>query len=319
MTESLSLPRIELSMLYADENEFEERLLGLLRLKDIIGIKQIGFIAEEEVISKWESTKGKTIVEVKEILDRHVRGPLDKLLVASSLLIQYDNIAPFQSLVSNFSEIYQIGGKGGIPDAGEEHLSSSVIWKEIVKRIYALGALAVLFEKFEAIPILIMRPWPKEYPEEIQKHRFWAKHAFSMLARERRLQPPSLCLLAEEEINQNGWFFKKFKRDLDLFRNAVCRFDFLQCAYALSRSGRLDDIFPGFGIFNNWRTEPIVLDLVVGGKSRTAVPDVTDSKLAEIIASLDRFAAEKFSGYNGWDQNGWTSKEIREFLKKNVP
>jgi len=320
MTEFLSLPKIELSLLYADENEFEERFLTLLRLKDDAGIKQIGFIAEEEVIAKWESTKGKTIPEVKKILNSHVRGPLDKLLMASSLLIQYDNIGPFNSLVSNFNGIYQFGGKGGIRDSEKEHLSSSVIWKEVIIRVYTLGALAVFFEKFEAIPILTAKPWPKEYPSEAISLRFWARHAVTMLGRERRLQPLSLCVAANEKVGELKWLFKKFRNDEDLFLNAVCQFDFLQCICGLFKSGfsNYDDVFPSFGIFPNQRTEPIVLDLVLKGKSRSAIPELTDQELANVIISLDKHATERFSNFDRWDRNNWRNNEVNKFLKKNL-
>jgi len=320
MAENIFLPKIGVNLLYTQEIEFEEHILTLLRVKDDIGLKQIGFIAEEEISSRWEETKGKTISEVKDILNRYVRGPVDKLLMLCSLLIQYGNIAPFSSLISNFYGIYQIGGRNelGFPHSEKEHLSSSVIWKEIILRIYALGALAVLYKRFEALPILVFNPWPKENLSEIDPHKLWAKHAVTMLSRERRLQQSKLCLLVEEEVNQRDWFFKKFKKNRELFLDCVCQFDFLQCVYTLFRRGSSDNVFPSFGTFKNQRTEPIVLDLILKGKSREALPDLADQGLAKIIEILDSLAAKSFHEVYAWEQGSWNNKIIRDFLMKNL-
>lgn len=320
MTDTLLLPKIEVGLLYTGESEFEEFVLLLLRLKDDVGLKQIGFLAEEEICSKWEDSKGKSIAEVREILSGHVQSLLDKLLMLCFLLIQYDVLVPLGSIVSNIYDIYQIGGRRelGYRDLEKDHLSSSVIWKEVMARVYALGAFAIFYERFEGVPILVTKPWPKESSVELHIARYWAKHAFIMLTREGRLPHPSLCLVAEEKAKQHEWFFRKFKKNLDLFRNFVCQFDFLQCIYAFCRSKKVEDSFPSFGIFPKRRTEPIVLDLISGGKSRGIIPKLTDPELASAIDSLDNFAKERFSSYDGWTLNDWTNEQTREFLKKNL-
>ena len=320
MTNAIPFPKIDVNVLYISDNEFEELVLALLRLKDYVGLKQISFIAEEEICSTWESSRGKNISEVREILGKNVQNSLDKMLMLCCLLIQYDTMIPLDPIISNLYTIYQIGAKRELGfDAEKEHLSSSVIWKEVIARIYALGALAVFFEKFEAVPTFITKSWPKERPEEVQIPRFWARHALTMLRKEGRLEHPSLCLLAEEKVLQNDWLFKRFKKSLDLFRNSVCQFDFLQCIHAIHRTGNVEDAFQSFGIFHNYRAEPIVLDLISKGKSRRCIPELTDKELAVIIASLDGFAARAFSSYSDkWFQNDWRDKKIIEFLKKNL-
>lgn len=319
MNSVISLARIEVNVLYGSETDFEESILSLLRLKDDVGLKQIGFIAEDEVCSKWEDSKGKNISDVRDILAKHVQSPVDKLLMLCSLLIQYNNTAPLDTIISNLYGIYQMGGKRELGfDSEKEHLCSSVIWKEVIAGIYTLGALAVFFGRFEALPILVAKPWPKERLTEIQILRFWAIHAFTMLRREGRLKHPSLCLLAEEKVKQDKWLFKKFKNDQDLFLNSACQFDFLQCIYALFEGQTLVDVFPSFGIFYKGRTEPIVLDLILENKSRKPIiPNIADQELAQMIVSLDTFASREFSSYNGWSLNNWSNK-IQEFLKKNL-
>ncbi len=320
MSDGFLLPIIDTSLLYVDESEFEKFVVALLRLKDDVGIKQIGFFAEEEICSKWETSRGKGISEVKEILIKHVQTPLNKLLMLCSLLIQYRNIDPLNSLVSNFYGVYQIGGKRelGFRDSEKEHLSSSVIWKAVIGRVYALGALAVFREKFEAIPILVTKLWPKENPTDRQIPRYWARHAITMLRTEGRLQHPSLCLLTEQEVSENHWFLGRLKNDLDSFKNFLCQFDFVQCLIALCQNGTLEDVFPSFGIYYKYRTEPIVLDLISKGKSREHIPPLNDSQLASMIRDLDNLAARNFTGYDAWDLSGWESTRINNFLKENL-
>ena len=316
MTKTVSLPKIDVSLLYAKECEFEEIILNLLRLKDDVGLKQIGFFGEEEICSKWEDSKEKGIAEVRDILNNHVRVALDKLLMLCSLLIQYDNTLPLPSLVSNFYTIYQMGGReelGFISE--EEYLAPSIIWEEVISRVYALGALAVFFERFIAVPILVTKPWVEERRTRINKYRFWGKHAITMLRGERRLQKSSLCELASEKVKQNNWFFRKFKNDQKLLLISVCQFDFLHNMHCLSIGQSLDDIFPNFGIDSKYMTEPIVLDLIQKGKSRASIPSVSDIELAKMIQSLDNLASQFFY-YSGWSLNNWTSK-INEFLRNN--
>lgn len=319
MNSVISLPRIEANLLYLSETDFEEFILSLLRLKDDVGLKQIGFIAEDEVCSKWEDSKGKNISDVRDILTKYVQGPLDKLLMLCSLLIQYNNTSPLDTIISNFYGIYQMGGKSELGfDSEEEHLSSSVIWKEVILRIYVLGALTVLAERFEAVPILITKPWPKEYPAEILSTRLWSRHAAEILINERRFQAPSLCVAADEITKKCDWIFRKFRRNEDLFYNSVCQFDFLQCIYAFCKNRSTRDVFPSFGIFNNSRTEPIILDLVLGGKSREYIPNLSDKELAIVIRDLDVLAGGRFPSYNGWTFNYWRNNKIVEFLEKNL-
>jgi hypothetical protein len=317
MTETATLPKIDIGLLYAKEGEFEEIILNLFRLKDDVGLKQIGFIGEEEICSKWEDSKEKGIAEVRDILNKHVRVALDKLLMLCSLLIQYDNMLPLSSLVSNFYTIYQMGGREELGfSSEEEYLSAGVIWEEVISRVYALGALAIFFERFLAVPVLVAKSWPKENRTEINNYRFWAKHALTKLRREQRLQKSSLCVLAAEKVKQNNWFFRKFKDNQELFLNSICQFDFLHNMYCLSIGQTEEDIFPNFGIYSKYMTEPIVLDLILKGKSRASIPAMSDHELANMIQSLDQLASVQFHNFAGWSLNNWTSK-IYEFIEKN--
>ena len=74
--------------------------------------------------------------------------------------------------------------------------------------------------------------------------------------------------------------------------------------------------YPNFGGFYKERTEPIVVDLVTGGKSREALPNVDDKSLARIILDLDRLADEEFFSYAAWDAGHWDDRRVTDFLAR---
>ena len=63
--------------------------------------------------------------------------------------------------------------------------------------------------------------------------------------------------------------------------------------------------------YDSERTIPIIEDVISGGPSRTALGDVPNELLAEILRKLDRSTSQAFFEVNGW--HGYNER-IRTFI-----
>jgi hypothetical protein len=139
-----------------------------------------------------------------------------------------------------------------------------------------------------------------------------------MLARTQRLDRKGLVSLTAVEIDREPWFLHPFGGDKERALNALCQFDFLQCVHVAHRSTEQILAYPSFSQYYNWRTEPIVASLIGDAAvRRDAIPEMDDSRLADIIVALDELAGREAFLVAGWDSNSWSDLRIRRFLDKH--
>lgn len=136
------------------------------------------------------------------------------------------------------------------------------------------------------------------------------------VSREKRFDVPSLCLLGIAFIKESNLFNSVFGQNEDTIAAHICQFDFLQAVYLLHQG---QSAYPNFGIFLNYRTEPIVSKLVRRTPVRQAFKDISDQELAQIIELLDEKAASAFFSFAGWDRSSWTDPAIKSFLQNHLP
>jgi hypothetical protein len=241
---------------------------------------------------------------------------LDRIAQVGAALIDYEQTDLLRLVIETLVRLFQDAPRQG-PELGGRRIPSAMVavrWRDVLVRVYVLGALSVYREQYSSIKELVLQ---KERPEH--RGRFWLRETVTSLARSEQFQPNSLIPLVTEYVADHPVFFRRFRSHKDDVVNALCRFDFLQCAVSVAETNDLWDCFPNFGAYYNERTEPVVQSLVTGGKARDAVPTVDDAKLAEVIRELDKLAGQQFVMYAGWDSNSWNSQQIKEFLTRNTP
>ncbi len=152
----------------------------------------------------------------------------------------------------------------------------------------------------------------------MSKGRFWLRDTVTALARLKRFEKKSVVGPISEYIAERPVFYRRFRNNKDEVVAYLCRFDFLQCVISVAETGDLTACYPNFGGFYKERTEPIIVDLVTGGKSREALPNIDDETLAKIIVDLDRLADREFFSYAAWDAGHWSDKRVTEFLARHT-
>lgn len=181
----------------------------------------------------------------------------------------------------------------------------------VIERVYALGGIAVRTQNYAAARTLtLQRPEPEDRP-----NYYWIRYAVTMAARADELEP--IIGPTSEYVRDRSELFVLFDNNMDSLVNSLCQFDFFHCALVTHVTNDITNCYPSFGAFWNYRTTPIIRDLVTGGEAREALGDINDSRLAEIIVDLDRLTSEEFFTVAGWESGNWGDETIVSFLEEN--
>ncbi len=250
--------------------------------------------------------------------DNLIVPALDKLAAMTCVLVDRNQVELVGKVASQLYAVYELPEELKLHDLPqrEVHFGPSYIWQQVIIRVYVAGALAVRKEAYPLVPILARRSvswdtyWSKSY---------WARHALTMLAREKRLRTRSLCGDALLWLEENPYFMQMFGRSdraKERATDSLCRFDFLQNVMAFAESNdRL--VYPNFAFFRNSRVMPLVRDLVAGGSSRQAIPfPLPNEQLAGILIELDKMAGKEAFLVGGWDSGEWPA-DVRDFLLRH--
>jgi hypothetical protein len=110
---------------------------------------------------------------------------LDSLTAMAITCAEFSKEDYFRSCIGEFSNIYQY-----LADAHENQgewsqstgpLSAMVIWKEIILRVFVVGAALVKLRRFNLVPNLVKQiPHQDDYWSD---HVYWARHASIMFHR----------------------------------------------------------------------------------------------------------------------------------------
>lgn len=312
-TGSLAKAELDIASFLIDDKSFEQLITHFLREKDNVALRQLGYLAESEIIGKLKGVVSNRDLPIEAIDASYLQTILDKLAIIGSLLIKYKDTSCLEDIISNFFQIYTLGKKEEIARIEYPNQIHSFLWKEIIIRVYSLGAQAVYFKRYEDIPSIILH--------RLNKY-LWARHALTMLSRakSRGLKIESnLCTVTTEFIKSNPWLFSNFGQDEDAVVKSLCQFDFLQCLLSMHEEIRTkgnSEAYPSFGIYPKSNIEPIVENLVRGGESRKAIPGISDDKLAWYIYQLDKDTASAF-GPLEWDAGRWARRDIERFLAEH--
>lgn len=244
---------------------------------------------------------------------------LDRIAQTGIVLIENRQFEDFGLVVNTLIHLFRAAGEQRPPTLIASPFateSQALRWFDIANRVYLLGAISVSLNAFGLVRQLVL-----QQPNETRKGRFWLRDTVTALARLNLFRKDAggtttkpLLGPISEYIAERPVFYRRFRNNKDDVVSFLCRFDFLQCVVSVTHTGELSACYPNFGGFYKERTEPIVVDLVTGGKSREALQDVDDKTLATTILQLDRLAAREFFSYAGWDAGSWSDNRVTEFL-----
>jgi hypothetical protein len=281
--------------------------LGGSELRDLL------LTAEEEVKRAWDAAPREGASE-NPSFDTAAQTVLDRVTQVGVSLIENRQLEDVAMVVDTLIHLFRAAGEQRPPTLAVVPLADdrqALRWYDITTRVYVLGAISVSVKAFSAIPQLVL-----QQPNEMRKGRFWLRDTVTALARLKRFEKNSLIGPISEYVAERPVFYRRFRNNKDAVVANLCQFDFLQCVISVVEAGDLIACYPNFGGFYKERTEPVVVDLVSGGKSREALPGIDDETLAKIMVDLDRLADREFFSYAAWDGGHWSDKRVTEFLAR---
>jgi hypothetical protein len=202
------------------------------------------------------------------------------------------------------------------------------LWYGLLQRIEAVGALAVRLERWETLPLIVVRAGTDRnfgrYPNWLVHASYAAGNARLMDEQRdgQRLQTPVLRSAAAwvarttiarpdlpDDIEDEGV--------ADTLLGSLCQFDFLASVIGAHAAGRADwtTLYPHFARFYSYRTTPIAERLVRDPDLRSSVYPGTDEALASALANINAMAS-RVSQHAGWD--GYESDIVERFIARNL-
>lgn len=252
--------------------------------------------------------------QLLEVRDNRLLPILDNLTAMAVVFIEYHEWPFFEELQRILYLLCRQANTATFPMPVDRSISLDQVWlwREIMTRVYALGALLVYLSHWDQVQALVRQEvdWDEYY-----RFDYWSRYVLAMASRAGQLEAGWINA-GVKYIQERPWLAALFAGgNQDEITSALCQFDFLQCVYvAADNSGRIEVAYPSFGGYYNRRTEPVVAKLVTPGKLRDTIGKVDDDQLARFIRELDLYAVRTFVRVGAWDQNSWSNKRIREFL-----
>lgn len=281
--------------------------LGGTALRDLL------LTAEEEILRAWDAAARESLSE-NPSFDTAAQTILDRVAQVGMAVIENRQHEDMAFVIDTLINLFRAAGEQRPPTLVVVPLADerqALRWYDIATRVYVLGAVSVPLKAFAGIRQLVL-----QQPNEMRKGRFWLRDTVTALARLKRFEKKSLLGPISEYVAERPVFFRRFRNNKDAVVASLCQFDFLQCVISVAEAGDLLACYPNFGGFYKERTEPIVVDLVTGGKSREALPGVNDETLARISVDLDRLADREFFSYAAWDAGHWSDQRVTDFLAR---
>jgi hypothetical protein len=223
--------------------------------------------------------------------------------------------------VEALNKIYDIGlGQSG-EGRSDLALKPSKLWLEIIRRVYAVGALAVRREDWNAVRILIV-----QRPRGLVRGEFynnWLRHALTMAARAgdfhqhqdgRQVEVPLLSLCQQTALNHPC-----LSEDVDeeTLLDSIVQFDVFFNVVAISSQTRTSggDYYPNFSRFYSHRSDSGFRRIVEDSTVREALSIPDGGQLADLLRRIFETAHHESFRYSGW--NGVFDRVVRTFLDEH--
>jgi hypothetical protein len=199
------------------------------------------------------------------------------------------------------------------------------VWLAIIRRVYALGGLAVRREAWRVVRTLTV-----QLPGPVAQNDYdtnWLRHALTMASRARhfgegvRGQPQiGLIDFAREDSTRLDCLRSDGVRpeDEDLLTSLV-QFDVLSNLAAIDDAESVDGrvFYTNFARFRQSRIQPVVERLLADQDVRLKIFRSSNADLAVALAAIGGLAGREgtwFDGFRGWDHTA-----VGQFIAENLP
>lgn len=253
---------------------------------------------------------------------------LDKLTCLGAAFLAYEEDEWFQRVVNSFVDIYDLGRKDNVSVELLELYSlvpqpwAPTLWLLIGVRVFALGALAVRLERWEAVKTLALQA-----PQDARAAGYisWLKHSL-IFANRMHLKPDgdiggegrlNFVLIARPLILRLTCLARRLPED-EIF-DWLAQFDLLAALLAMHASEKFDDthFWPHACSLDGERVRPLIKKLIGGTSFRSQFFTLGDVDLAVGLGEyLDRcwHESSRFRGYFSIHD-----EQIETWLKANHP
>jgi hypothetical protein len=278
---------------------------------DEVGLHELVKAGVKVATQKW------TMPEAKDAGTFHGTDPeivtvIDRLAQLGLLALDHEQPHAWRKVVEGLRAVYRLGAheNGHVYNLPERNTWLLI---DVVYRVLFLGAVAVRLKTFNEVRTLTLQRPLDNRPDE-----YWIRYAVTMAAHghvKSAFKGKSLIGPASECVRERPQFFGAFEENLDQVVNYMCQFDFLHCLVAVAEAKDVWACYPNFGGYYDYRTMPIVLDLIRSGPSRNVVPGLAESELAKILRDLDALVEKRFWEGSGWDQY---TPEVYDFISAKL-
>ncbi|MFJ2620099.1 helix-turn-helix domain-containing protein [Glutamicibacter sp. NPDC087344] len=235
---------------------------------------------------------------------------VDRIALVACEGIQTKNLEVVIEATDALYEIYK--SHLLIPTRTEGPKESTSRWLEIIKRVLAVGSMAVRVGMLSAIPTLTLR----KIGDEIYSNQSWIRHAHMSASRAGYLATSngrsqggallamSLDLIANSPAHRPDLPESLSKEILDeTVLDSLCQFDLLWCCVSLanSKDKTYSSFFPSCAAYHQHRAMPIIdkLDSDEGAR-RDAFGDTADGNVATSIVQVLTAAERQSDTFGGF-------------------
>lgn len=300
---------------YEDAVSYGKSIRVLLRSSDERALRETVLTCLDVAREQWRNTKEKSEAEILAIRDDHLRLALDRLALVGLLAISYKTEATFAAVVDALVKVWELGDDRSLGFRGKssEHLSASVVWRQVLLRVYALGTALVQANLVSwARPLVLQKSTADAWLP-------WLRRTQVTMFREERWDDNALINEVLAYVRDHPEFRPELDLDKDLLTAAVCQFDFLQVAIACLQYDRTDVGFPSFAKFHTFRTLPMIERAIEDSAVREVLGQPPDQKLADFLRELDRTCIQLSFTSGEWDSNFDQNPIVMDFLRRNPP
>jgi hypothetical protein len=291
--------------------------LELVRREDDIGLRHL---------MKEALDRARRLIGRGEI-DAEFNDLLDRLTCVAATFIDYGRDDALSVVIETLTQIYSMPIQEG--DEPRYAYSTAIdpadlaprVWLQIIERVYALGALAVRRENWEAVRMLTLQRPRRIHDTE----RNWLRHTITMASRAQHLQERkggetielSLLSMARaiavrlECLRQDG-----LGPEDDELLTSLAQFDVLSNIVAIDGSGDASrsTFYTNFARFYSSRVRPIVERLLLDHDMREALFKRSDEDLAVALKAIGEAARSEGWRFDGFDRWG---PEVDGFIAAN--
>jgi hypothetical protein len=197
------------------------------------------------------------------------------------------------------------------------------LWRMIIERLYAVGALAARKRDWRTI-----RRIAEAAPATSDSgyYRTLVRHGHIMAARAGEFEDPnharvgaSLLQLALQHIARLPELRPDAEVDDERLLSGLCQFDLLLALATVDVTGQLSGavIYPHFKRFYSHRSDPAVVTVLEDGNAREVLFPQDDQSLSDVLWALGRLGEGEFFYVSGWD--GYRDARIVRLFDEHPP